>query len=479
FAQLGGAGGRGVTGGNNSGERSWLLQSVLSEDGQVYSWGRNHRRAKIGREKRPANTDSSSGVVSATCPAALSGASVEAQAWPVLCKTLRAGQQIRHVACGKEHSAALTAGGGVFTFGSDESGQLGHGGSSGRKFADRSSAQTSSRSDGLGGHPAGLRTPPHPWPTWPPPAESTPFGLASRGQLGIGEDKDGCSLADPRRAPSAVKGPWVPRHRASSSSVAGSALKALTKSTTPLVLFACGHSSFLKRRSNAPLRPDRARSRRRFPLPSTILACSAARAASAGQILEVSRSIIALFYGRPLESAPSRADHGVRHGRSGETVGTLLAGIITLLNEQCSRKNYPDVECPQILSRCPAAATPIRQAPPNYSKICTRGFAFCLTQLDPVPTRRVLTGWLAKLLRVTLLALLRTPSKAVAPPRSGGRLPAHTTQGAGALAKERGHEPACMRLMRLLHSAECDRAATALVRSSFYLPDLNNRVDIE
>uniref|UniRef100_A0A1I8I8Q5 HECT domain-containing protein n=1 Tax=Macrostomum lignano TaxID=282301 RepID=A0A1I8I8Q5_9PLAT len=611
FAQLGGAGGRGVNGSNNSGggagccnrfcqvtalENKCIVciaaggshSLAVDEDGQVYSWGRNHR-GQIGRDEA-ANTDSSSGAsvrlvrqlsghrvaqvsagqshslvltqqhrlfafgdnsrgqlgqgnfkqpgtLGACLPvASLNGLPIqliacggyhclalshsgvlfawgdngkgqlgcgntENQAWPVLCKTLRdnrltLGFQIRHVACGKEHSAALTAGGGVFTFGSDESGQLGHG----ARAAGNSQIEVLPRrvADLMGSAvtqlACGHR---HTLAYVASTGRIYAFGLASRGQLGIGEDKDGCSLADPRRAPSAVKGPWVPvsgtgefleRRRLS--------VEGLDEKHTPLVLFACGHSSFLKA-ALAPLRPDAPQSPDDFrchrpswlalapeplQLDKSLKSAAVNHRRQLGESAQCLASYNCAFLRRPLESAPSRADHGVdmdeavklleQLGKqlSKDAEDALLAGIITLLNEQCSRKNYPDVECLRFFLVAPLLHLFAR---PELFENLHSGFAFCLTQLDPVPTR-VLTGWLAKLPTRHFARLLRT-FKAVAPHVLA--LPAHTTR-AGALAKERGLT-GCMRLMRLLHSANADRGDSALVRSSFYLPDLNNRVDIE
>lgn len=49
------------------------------------------------------------------------------RAHPTVLKSLRS-QRIKHVCCGENHTAALTADGGVFTFGAGAYGQLGHGG---------------------------------------------------------------------------------------------------------------------------------------------------------------------------------------------------------------------------------------------------------------------------------------------------------------------------------------------------------------
>lgn len=48
------------------------------------------------------------------------------RAFPSLCKTLR-NQRVTYIACGEDHTAALTLEGGLFTFGSGSYGQLGHG----------------------------------------------------------------------------------------------------------------------------------------------------------------------------------------------------------------------------------------------------------------------------------------------------------------------------------------------------------------
>lgn len=47
------------------------------------------------------------------------------RAFPCLCKSLR-NQKVTYLACGEDHTAALTLDGGLFTYGAGTYGQLGH-----------------------------------------------------------------------------------------------------------------------------------------------------------------------------------------------------------------------------------------------------------------------------------------------------------------------------------------------------------------
>ena len=74
---------------------------VVSHSGSVYAWGKNSR-GQLGlgdTEDRP---------------------------FPAQVRSLR-NQRVCYVACGAEHTLCLTEDGGVFSFGSGQYGQLGHG----------------------------------------------------------------------------------------------------------------------------------------------------------------------------------------------------------------------------------------------------------------------------------------------------------------------------------------------------------------
>ncbi|ESP04646.1 hypothetical protein LOTGIDRAFT_223779 [Lottia gigantea] len=81
-----------TTGGNHS--------FVLSKSGAVFGWGRNSFGQLGVNDERD-------------------------RPFPTLCKSLRY-QRIKYLACGEDHTAALTQNGGVFTFGAGSYGQLGH-----------------------------------------------------------------------------------------------------------------------------------------------------------------------------------------------------------------------------------------------------------------------------------------------------------------------------------------------------------------
>ncbi len=75
---------------------------AVSLSGAVYAWGRNaHGQLGIGSQ--------------------------EDRHFPTQVRGLRH-QDVRRAACGQDHTACLTADGGVFTFGGGSYGQLGHGG---------------------------------------------------------------------------------------------------------------------------------------------------------------------------------------------------------------------------------------------------------------------------------------------------------------------------------------------------------------
>merc|ERR1719491_1687050 len=74
---------------------------IVSHSGAVYAWGKNNK-GQLGL----GDTDD--------------------RIFPTQVRSLR-NQKICHVACGAEHTVCLTEEGGVFSFGSGQYGQLGHG----------------------------------------------------------------------------------------------------------------------------------------------------------------------------------------------------------------------------------------------------------------------------------------------------------------------------------------------------------------
>ncbi|KAL4239292.1 putative E3 ubiquitin-protein ligase herc4 [Mactra antiquata] len=74
---------------------------ILSKSGAIFGWGRN-------------------------CFGQLGLNDEKDRTFPCLCKSLRQ-QRVTYIACGEDHSAALTLDGGLFTFGAGTYGQLGHG----------------------------------------------------------------------------------------------------------------------------------------------------------------------------------------------------------------------------------------------------------------------------------------------------------------------------------------------------------------
>ncbi|XP_060067134.1 probable E3 ubiquitin-protein ligase HERC4 isoform X1 [Ylistrum balloti] len=126
---------------------------VLTDDGQVFSWGGNSH-GQLGQGIKHSHLDTPKPIVSLkgipiaqvvtggshsfvlsmstavfgwgkNCFGQL-GLNEEAdQSHPMLCKSLR-GQRVKYICCGADHTAVLTQEGGVFTFGAGGYGQLGH-----------------------------------------------------------------------------------------------------------------------------------------------------------------------------------------------------------------------------------------------------------------------------------------------------------------------------------------------------------------
>lgn len=126
---------------------------VLTDDGQVFSWGGNSH-GQLGQGTKHSHIDTPKPIIclrgipiaqvvtggfhsfvltmstavfgwGKNCFGQL-GLNDEADhSHPMLCKSLR-GQKVKYISCGDDHTAVLTQEGGVFTFGAGGYGQLGH-----------------------------------------------------------------------------------------------------------------------------------------------------------------------------------------------------------------------------------------------------------------------------------------------------------------------------------------------------------------
>ncbi|XP_074647680.1 putative E3 ubiquitin-protein ligase HERC4 isoform X2 [Tubulanus polymorphus] len=152
---------------------------ILSQSGAVFGWGKNDfGQLGIG-------TDRSS-------------------SYPVQCKSLRS-QRVKYVACGDEHTAILTADGGVFTFGAGSCGQLGHN-SINNEFLPRKVFEVMGST--VTQIACGRR---HTLVLIAYSGRLFSFGLNGNGQLGVGDILI-------RKTPAPTKGHWVPANFSSKNS---------------------------------------------------------------------------------------------------------------------------------------------------------------------------------------------------------------------------------------------------------------------
>ncbi|XP_064632094.1 probable E3 ubiquitin-protein ligase HERC4 isoform X2 [Lineus longissimus] len=116
---------------------------------------------------------------------------------PVLCRSLRS-QKVKHIACGENHTAVLTKDGGVFTFGAGMYGQLGHSSKNNetlpRKVFELMGNKVTQISCGRCHTLALVGT----------SGRLFSFGTGSSGQLGTGKDSTNGT------SPVSVRGDWVP-----------------------------------------------------------------------------------------------------------------------------------------------------------------------------------------------------------------------------------------------------------------------------
>lgn len=143
---------------------------LVSHSGAVYAWGRNNR-GQLGL------------------------GDTEDRIFPTQVRSLR-NQRICHISCGDEHTICLTEDGGVFSFGSGQYGQLGHGSKSDeqlpRKIIELMGTDVSQIA-------CGKR---HTLAFIPTRGRLYAFGLGGSGQLGNGSYS--CATT-----PQVVHGPWV------------------------------------------------------------------------------------------------------------------------------------------------------------------------------------------------------------------------------------------------------------------------------
>ncbi|XP_041363097.1 probable E3 ubiquitin-protein ligase HERC4 [Gigantopelta aegis] len=151
---------------------------VLSKSGAVYGWGRNSfGQLGVNDEKD--------------------------KPFPTLCRSLRH-QRIKHIACGEDHSTALTQDGGVFTFGAGSYGQLGHTTNNNEILPKQVMELMGSEVTQTA---CGRR---HTLAYVPSSGQLYAFGLGGSGQLGTGSTES-------KSTPCLVIGPFMPVPRASGS----------------------------------------------------------------------------------------------------------------------------------------------------------------------------------------------------------------------------------------------------------------------
>eukprot|EP00057_Strongylocentrotus_purpuratus_P007783 XP_011662257.1 PREDICTED: probable E3 ubiquitin-protein ligase HERC4 [Strongylocentrotus purpuratus] len=228
-----------------------LHSMALTRDGRLFSWGDNtYGQLGIGTlvtnyTDRPTELTSLRGVplVRVACGGfhsfalTISGSvfgwgkndvgqlglgNKENKSYPTLLRNMRS-QMVKHIACGQDHTAMLTADGGVFLFGQGSEGQLGHGSNynevNPRKVIDLMGSDITQVTCGkhhtlvLEGSKGRLYA----------------FGQGIHGQLGQDEAR---SCSNPQRVP----GPWVPH--------SSTAKNSSSKGRVVRCIYAGGHHCF-------------------------------------------------------------------------------------------------------------------------------------------------------------------------------------------------------------------------------------------